>query len=194
MPYTLIVDDKRYRLEFRHITKLGKRAQLHRGSVQAVTTAVLTPQPPDPTKVLGMLRNVISVPDFWPDEAQRAEIARWLDWHESPDRAREFTAIDVTLCVDGDKFSRREGRRRAFTKLLDHCQPLRLLKSSFLVEFAKLDPDPPEQPKGPAKEKLSAERRAELKAAGQLGKLDRRMERRAKKREAVIARVFNEPR
>ena len=38
----LNVNGVEYNLEFRHVTKLGKRAQLHRGSVKAVTTCVIT--------------------------------------------------------------------------------------------------------------------------------------------------------
>jgi len=37
----LDIDDRSYILEFRHVTKTGKRAQLHRGSVKAVTTCVI---------------------------------------------------------------------------------------------------------------------------------------------------------
>ncbi len=39
---TLTVNGTDYKLEFRHVTKMGKRAQLHRGSVKAVTTCVIT--------------------------------------------------------------------------------------------------------------------------------------------------------
>jgi hypothetical protein len=38
---TLTVGEQTFRLEFRYVTKLGKRAQLHRGPIKAVTTAVL---------------------------------------------------------------------------------------------------------------------------------------------------------
>lgn len=39
---TLKVNGTDYKIEFRHVTKLGKRAQLHRGSVKAVTVCVVT--------------------------------------------------------------------------------------------------------------------------------------------------------
>lgn len=37
----LIVGDQTYRVEFRYVTKLGKRPELRSGAVKAVTTAVL---------------------------------------------------------------------------------------------------------------------------------------------------------
>lgn len=49
--------------------------------------------------------------------------------------ARPLIAIDSTLCAGSDNFSRPEGRRRAFHKLLDHCGALRGVKADLWVEF-----------------------------------------------------------
>ena len=90
-----------------------------------------------------------------------------------------FIAIDNTLCLDSDNFSRREGRLRSLNKLLDHCGLLRAVKPDFFNEYIKLDPGPPPQPPRPPKPRLSAERIAELKAAGQVNKIERRLKRKA---------------
>jgi hypothetical protein len=129
----LTVNEKTYRIEFRHISKLGKRSQLHRGSVQAVTTCVVI--------------------------------------------ADDFIAIDNALCVDGDTFSRRVGRLRSLLKLLDHCGPLRAIKTDFVNAYVEnLDPQPvPPEPRPQVI--ISSERKAELKAAGQAGKVERRLDR-----------------
>jgi len=131
----LLVNNTPYRIEFRHISKHGKRAQLHKGSVQAVTTCVVM--------------------------------------------AENFIAIDNALCVEGDVFSRREGRMRALNKVLDHCAPLRKIKSDFFNEYVKIDPDPKPVLR---RERLSQEKVAELKACGQEGKALRRNRRKEARR------------
>lgn len=140
----LTVNNKQYRIEFRHISKHGKRAQLHKGSVQAVTTCVLI--------------------------------------------ADQFIAIDNALCSASDLFSRREGRMRALNKLLDHCGPMRAIKGDFFSAYLKLDPEPVLVERHA---RLTDEQRAELKAAGQAGKLERRRHRqemRQRRRAGAVGR------
>jgi hypothetical protein len=96
----LTVKDQKFELEFRHVTKLGKHAQLHKGSVKAVTTCVL----------------MSGAPRF----------------------SKGLIAIDNALCVDGDNFSRREGRNRAFRKLLDHCGALRDLRVDLWEQYNRV--------------------------------------------------------
>jgi len=92
----LNVCGKTYKVEFRHVTKLGKRRELYaRAPIKAITTCV-----------------VVALDD-------------------------NFIAIDNAICAEGDNFSRKEGRNRAFNKVLAHHTPLREIKSKLLGEYLK---------------------------------------------------------
>lgn len=76
-----------------------------------------------------------------------------------------------------DQYSRREGRLRSLAKVLDRCGRLRKIKLEFLIEYTKLDPELVPRATIP----MSDERKEELMAAGQAGKIERRFKRKAER-------------
>lgn len=95
----LTVCGKTYKVEFRHVTKLGKRRELYeRAPIKAITTCVVV--------------------------------------------ADGFIAIDNAICSDQDNFSRKEGRDRAFNKVLAHHTPLREIKLAMLNEYLRATKKP----------------------------------------------------
>jgi hypothetical protein len=50
-------------------------------------------------------------------------------------RFTNLVAIDNALCSEADNFSRKEGRARAFKKLLDHCGALREFRVPLWLQF-----------------------------------------------------------
>lgn len=53
-----------------------------------------------------------------------------------------MVAIETVLCDTADKFSRREGRLRAISKLADRCGKIRPFKVEFLIGYTSVDPEP----------------------------------------------------
>lgn len=126
----LTVNDQKYRIEFHHKTKLGKRAGLRKAPLKAITTCVLVRD------------NLI--------------------------------AIENTLCAESDNFCRRDGRVKAFDKLLRYCGALRGVAADLWTEYLKADPPPVHRENAP---EFSPEEKARRKAAGQDGKVQQRLER-----------------
>jgi len=108
----LLLNDKSYIVEWRHIKKGGKRAQLHRGHVKAVSTCVIVCQ---------------NIAQESPDGA----ITKI-----------NFIAIDNALCSDLDNFSRREGRKLSLRKVLKHCGALKDVRVEIWEHWRKKDPAP----------------------------------------------------
>ncbi len=75
-----------------------------------------------------------------------------------------FAAMDISACDRFDNFSRREGRWRAFNKVLARCAPLRNLALDFEAAMLELDPEP--EPVIKIVKVLSIEEKAALIEAG----------------------------
>ena len=106
-----------YFVEFRHVTKLGKRRELYdRYPVKAVTTCVI----------------VVKTTPWTGAEQDEGEI--------------RFIAIGNAICANDDNFSRREGRLKAFDKALRHCGAFsgrNGLKAALIEAYLQIDSDPP---------------------------------------------------
>lgn len=110
----LTINDRLYLIEFRHVTKFGKRRQLFdRAPVNAVTTCVIA----------------CFSPVIVPNAAAFQPVAKV-----------EFIAIDNSICALGDNFSRREGRKVALRKALKHCGALKDIKGELWATYLEHDP------------------------------------------------------
>jgi hypothetical protein len=95
-------------------------------------------------------------------------------------------AIENALCAESDNFCRRDGRVKAFDKLLRYCGALRAVAADLWIEYLKIDPPPAPRAR---KEKLPPMERERRKAAGQEGKVERRLERKLSRQRVKLNKL-----
>ncbi len=109
---TIEVGTTKFRVEFRHRNKFTKKPGLTRKApFDAITTCTIIGLREQQLKMSGMA---------------------------VPTDPIAFVAVGNSICVPGDRYSRREGRIRAFERAVADCGPMREIASDAVLAFRSL--------------------------------------------------------
>ncbi len=178
---TLTINDKQYIIFFRYLSKFGKQPHFRKHApFQAMTICTIQSDGGKFTAQDAAVCSSYVAPK--PTPAMRAVLRQLKEMAQLLERLRIKAHPDTRSVIaraeaeqHPDQYSRREGRLRSLAKTLDRCSPLRKIKDEFIEAYLALDPGP--MSLEPIR--LSEERKEELAASGQEGKVEKRLQRKA---------------
>ncbi len=178
---TITLFDKQYTIFFRYLSKFGKQPHFRKHApFQAITICTIQSDGGKFTAQDVAVCSLSVAPK--PTPAQRAVLRQLKEMAQLLDRLRIEAHPDTREIIrraeaeqHPDQYSRREGRLRSLAKTLDRCSRLRKIKDEFIEAYLALDP----QPVHVEPVRISEERKEELAASGQEGKVERRLQRKA---------------